>query len=491
MKNMNIKQFLAEKIKIKFFDWSQSVTYHCFAKIFKSKYNFLAKTFYSIIFLVFTGLTSYVLISNVIAYFKYDVISTLEVVNEKPVIFPKVTICNTNPFTSQQAEYLLKTQILDNNLNIQNSNFFKITNEIKSAIAFAKSVVNNPEYGDENRKLLGFNLKDLILDCSLNQIKCDLNRDVHWFFHYDYGNCYQFNSGYNLTDSTVKLSENTFEGITNGLSLRFGPVVNYNSLTGSFPARGLQIFIGNQSFEPSYFDTSLTVKSGESTNIGVKRTFYSKLPSPYSNCINSNGASKSEFYNFLINSKKTYRQKDCFYLSFQKTIIESCQCYFTAFLMLYNSPPCLNKTQIECFNTRYKSFVYNIKENYDVFLKDCPLECDSVEYELQITSLDFPTKENYNLFKNDLDLFAKTQNKFNISLSTFEEYKTYYYSVNIFYVTTQYTLISESPQMTFTGLLTNLGGSLGMFLGFSVFSLLEVFEILFEIALILIFKKDV
>ena len=42
---------------------------------------------------------------------------------------------------------------------------------------------------------------------------------------------------------------------------------------------------------------------------------------------------------------------------------------------------------------------YGLFENYENFLKDCPLECDSVEYDFQITSLDYPTIENYNLFR--------------------------------------------------------------------------------------------
>ena len=73
-----------------------------------------------------------------------------------------------------------------------------------------------------------------------------------------------------------------------------------------------------------------------------------------------------------------------------------------------------------------------------------------------------------------------TEAKYGIDLSNLDSFKRYYYSINVFYPRLKYTLITESAQLTVISLLSNLGGSLGIFLGFSVFSLLEVFEVLVE-----------
>jgi hypothetical protein len=48
-----------------------------------------------------------------------------------------------------------------------------------------KSFVNDPKYGDENRKLLGFNLNKTLLSCSFTQIGCDWMMDFNWFFNYN------------------------------------------------------------------------------------------------------------------------------------------------------------------------------------------------------------------------------------------------------------------------------------------------------------------
>ena len=59
-------------------------------------------------------------------------------------------------------------------------------------------------------------------------------------------------------------------------------------------------------------------------------------------------------------------------------------------------------------------------------------------------------------------------------------------SINVFYTSLEYTVIAETPQTT---LFTQLGGSLGMFISFSVFTLFEAIEIIILILYALWFKR--
>jgi hypothetical protein len=70
-------------------------------------------------------------------------------------------------------------------------------------------------------------------------------------------------------------------------------------------------------------------------------------------------------------------------------------------------------------------------------------------------------------------------------------------SVNVFYSTGTFTKINEKPAVTFATLLPDLGGRLGLFLGISILSFVEVFEVFYEIAYAIIrrfwmvyFKKN-
>ena len=66
---------------------------------------------------------------------------------------------------------------------------------------------------------------------------------------------------------------------------------------------------------------------------------------------------------------------------------------------------------------------------------------------------------------------------------TFDELKESTLKLNINYQELQYTLVKESQKTTWLDLLSNVGGTLGLFTGFSFLSLVEILEILFEIFL--------
>ena len=164
--------------------------------------------------------------------------------------------------------------------------------------------------------------------------------------------------------------------------------------------------------------------------------------------------------------------------------ITTCNCFYTVLPKIYpETSPCLNLTQIDCL---FKSIT---ELNIFSCQLECPLECDSVTYNLQLSSLAYPSLEYYNLFKNDTLAAQYFSHNFGTDISSYVLFREYFYSINIYYPSLKYTYISESPQTTVYDLLSSLGGSLGMFLGFSVFSLLEVFEILFELIWHLIYKK--
>jgi hypothetical protein len=96
------------KIKFLIFEWFQSVTYHCFPKIFKEKTRFCMRFIWALIFLIFSSLTCYILVNNIISYYKYSVVSTIQIVSEETSVFPAVTICNSNPYVTKYAENLTK-----------------------------------------------------------------------------------------------------------------------------------------------------------------------------------------------------------------------------------------------------------------------------------------------------------------------------------------------------------------------------------------------
>ena len=482
----NSKAQALTQTKAKFLEWSQSVTYHCYPKIFTSNTRFLVRLVWLGVFVFFTCLTSYILIRNVLAYYQYSVVSSIKVVTENPAQFPVVTICDSSPFTSSHAEKLIRNLSLQlYGQDILGMASSAVITERMTVIYYAKMYANVPEYGDLNRKQLGFNLTDIVVSCQFNGIPCDLEKDFHWFYHYYNGNCFQFNSGQSMNAQQVPVKDTTLEGDSYGLVLELGPLVHQNTIP-AISSKGLKVFIHNQSFLPTIFDTALSVKPGEETNIAVHKTVSSNVPKPYSDCSDlTDTGSKYELYRYIVSTlNKTYRQKDCFDLYFQKAIYEQCHCYFTGFNNLYvGSSACLNSTQYACYIGLYWDFMQNTNLYTRHYLRECPLECETIAYDFQMSSLIYPNEEIYAFYAKAM-YFNATEAKYNISLSTLDAYRQYYYSINVFYERLKYTLITESPQLTTISLLSNMGGSLGMFLGYSVFSCVEVLELFIEIVCI-------
>ena len=478
------------KIQETFLSWSQSVTYHCFPKIFKENTHVALRLLWSFIFFSFAGLTFFVLINNVLAYFQYNSNTSFQLINERPALFPTITICDSNAFTTKFAQSLIENLSLSQyGKNI--SNMFKMDYSnfaMNNLSRMVKSHVNDPKFGDEMRKRLGFNLSQIMLNCTFNQNQCDFNRDFNWIFHFEYGNCFQYNVGLNMSNQSVDLKSVSFGSKYCGLSFKIGPLINENSFPLT-PSKGLIVYIHNQTETPNFYSNSLSVEPGKETSIMIDRKIGFSLPSPYSECVDLSNGYDSEFYQILTKygtKKSHYRQFDCFCLCItQKPIEDECGCYFTAIHRFRLSIPCTNSTQLECLGKKL-TFITN---NLQLFVGECaetvcPLECDSYEYNTQVTSLDYPSMEFYELLE-----INETQSKYNIDLSTYDLYRQYFYSLNFYYASTIYTYVSESPQMTLVGLLSALGGSLGMFVGLSVFSLLEVFEVLFRLIWIIFEKR--
>ena len=100
--------------------WSLSSSFHCFPKIFQNS-HFAVRSIWTILFLIFSFLTFKLLFRSFGEYLKYDVVSKIRVINEKSSPFPTVTICDANPFSTNEAQKMLQPS------NIQ-TDFFSLQN---------------------------------------------------------------------------------------------------------------------------------------------------------------------------------------------------------------------------------------------------------------------------------------------------------------------------------------------------------------------------
>ena len=461
-----------EHAKVLIAQWSLLTTFHCYPKIFQDK-NIVLKLIWTFIFVAFSVLTAWLVIKAMIDYFQYELTSKIQVINEKPTFFPAVTICNTNAFSSLQAQHLIEQKFKETyDVDLESLAYKDVFSKLMQVNDITRLYANSPAFTDEQRLSMGFVSYENIQLCIFNGKVCTLN----WMYSYEYGNCYVFNSGVNLTGDRVRLLKTEIEGGKNGLRMLIGPVTNENKYPNLF-SNGLKVFIHNQSFLPRSSD-GVDIEMGKETSIAIQRTFTSNQPEPYSECVDNQriDSFREEYTKF---SNQTYRQQDCLDLCLQKLIISVCKCYFTGLSAInrIDVAPCLNLSQLNCINEQNVNFIEMSKEDCDV---KCPLECESISYDLSVSSLVYPSKQLFNLFIND-ETALKHYRKLSNENVTYERLREQYLALNVFYLSTKYTLISQVPKASIVDLISNMGGALGIFLGFSIFSMIELVEIVCRI----------
>jgi hypothetical protein len=74
---------------------------------------------------------------------------------------------------------------------------------------------------------------------------------------------------------------------------------------------------------------------------------------------------------------------------------------------------------------------------------------------------------------------------------TFEDIKKGLVNVKIFYEGLYYTEISETESQTVFDLISSIGGTMGLFIGISLLSFIEILEIIIEILILLFTKKTI
>ena len=449
-------------IKQEFVAWSLLTKFDCFSKIFHEKHAYL-KIVWLCFFLIFTSFTGYFVCKNIIDYCAFEIVSKIELIDEKPTEFPVITICDPNPLSSTAAQNLISNITRKNyGKDIEAFNSSEIIAHFPNVYELTRMYIGQTEYGTANRKHLtnGF----LLVNCFFNNVKCSID-DFPVRYYFRYGACWQFNR--NLP-SLANIRETITEGPFNGLSL----VMFVNKTQTKYPNMngvGLKLFIHNKTFE-NRLTEEINLKMGEEINVAVSRTFSYKTPHPYSECEDLDSF-RSEYFNILKSSNAalnaSYRQYDCFKLCLQKMITQNCECHFTKFTKVENLPSCLNLSQFNCTNTQQNAFT---GEKLIECNKQCPLECNTITYSPQLSTLDFPSHDLFKLYQNESDL--------GLGSMSFDTMKNSLISLKVYYPFTQYTEIRELPKTSLIDLISQIGGSLGMLLGFSIFHLIELFEII-------------
>ena len=158
-KSAEIRKKKLDELKATLVEWSLLSHVDCFPEIFQTK-NAIGKCLWCIFLLIFSGATLWLVISCILAYFKYEVVSKIEIFNERPASFPAVTICDNNALTSEKAVSLIDS-IMNQTYGIDkyfhNLSYWDAYNAMYNVTYLTKMYVK-AKLTDEEKMSLGLNL---------------------------------------------------------------------------------------------------------------------------------------------------------------------------------------------------------------------------------------------------------------------------------------------------------------------------------------------
>jgi hypothetical protein len=227
-----MEQSSSKKLKILIKSIIEDSTIHGIPRLFKSN-SWISKIAWIIFCCISTSFCVYLIISSILIFLQYNVVTTIETTNEIPSYFPVITFCSLNQLQTNNSFYLVNKYSSMNYFSNNVKNFL-LMSEISSFI-------------DSYKKSLSFPLNESILKCNINGNTCTAS-DFVWLFDPIYGNCYSFNSGLNESQNSVDLIKIKKSGNNNGLRLELF-IGNPKNIPEFIETSGYHVMIHNQSYK--------------------------------------------------------------------------------------------------------------------------------------------------------------------------------------------------------------------------------------------------
>jgi len=291
-----------------------------------------------------------------------------------------------------------------------------------------------------------------LYQCEINGIKCDYKEFYSFQTGTSYLNssytitCYVLNGGRNSSGHLSEIKSTRTTGLNSGLELQLLLPKYYI----------IFYYFNDANVKPTASEIVKFIIPGTFNDFILEKTVETKLEFPFNNCWERINLPDTPLVRQLSKENITYRQVNCFELCFQN------------FVQNYSL-----KHKISEDEARKKEEVHNY-DRVKNCNKLCPLECESTQYKISqsmFTLADFSDSEEYSL-----RMLPLIKNKLNIKINSTEEFNKNNLQLKVTFDSLKYTKISQTPKTTLSALVSNLGGSTGLFLDLSFMSACRAVE---------------
>ncbi|XP_059164385.1 FMRFamide-activated amiloride-sensitive sodium channel-like [Physella acuta] len=305
---------------------------------------------------------------------------------------------------------------------------------------------------------MGHQIKDMLLECSFAGGKCYPENFTH-FYSNNYGNCYTLQH-----EKFISRTSGPSGGLELVLHLETEEYVPYFTTNN-----GIRVVVHEPNSLPFPDENGLSVMPGTNTFIGIKQVNVTRLPTKYDNCSNDD---YNQIYNFA------YTLYTCQSICEYNRIRDECNCSSNAnreiqnVLKTDNDTHCRNN-KTDCVRTKHFE--------RDTSQCDCKNPCKETLYQEVISSTKWPTAEYATVFSIPICHVKNLTCGF-----AGEKLIQEFVKLNIFYQDLNHQVIVEKADYEIYQLFSDIGGTLGLWIGISVLGIFEVVHLIIRVAVFLI-----
>ena len=292
--------------------------------------------------------------------------------------------------------------------------------------------------------------------CTFSNYSCNFKHDFETVLvSANEGVCYTFNH----RGKFVQQGEGSDKGFS---ALIFINQTEKRSSISNGP--GLTLVIQPHDTFPFPLQNGILVSPGEYTSIRLTKRHFSRLPTPYKSKCKNNG------YQIYPGKYTTWNcKRSC---SLQHAIS---QCEGADKLMEYNSKGNNTELQLDMNLLCLYKQQADLKRPQNEKTCSCALPCKEDTFLPLITQSAWPSTVDLPYYKQ---IFADALGK-NLSLMSDEYVYKNFLKLNVFFNELAYEDITEVSEWTFEKLLSDIGGQMGIWIGASFFSVLELVAFIF------------
>ncbi|XP_046366456.2 degenerin deg-1-like isoform X1 [Haliotis rufescens] len=311
---------------------------------------------------------------------------------------------------------------------------------------------------------IGHQLKDFMVKSSFSgrTIKSN-NYIVHPSM--TYGNCFTLQY-----PDFVSRKSGPVDGVEMVLFLE-----NYEYLRGWTNGNGAHLVVHDRSTVPLVEQDGVAISGGTETFIGLKRVNIERLHTPYGLC--DDGTEFRSRFNI------TYTRQACQDYCLVRFIVDSCGCYdgrqgeINMIFRISDVRDCKTQTEIQCVIKIEKDFEFGRLSSQCT----CYSPCVESLFEKSISSRQWPSVEYGKVLVEAI--CARSDAEHCRKLREYDGFRLSqnFIKLNIFYEDLNYENITEEADYAEAQFLSDIGGTLGLWIGLSVISIFEIGQFFVEI----------